>query len=102
MPPERLGAHGEVGPIQITPGPVTDLRRWKTLPGGWDKYAAANLTAGALYYVELMSQYGVPESEAAAAYNGGKHGTKSRAAQAYQANFDKKKSAFDALLDCIK
>ena len=111
------GPHGEIGPIQILPGPVGTLRNLNRLPNGWNSDLQANLLAGARYYAWILGlrNPAVPRSEAAAAYNGGtawrgsrKKGTLHRvykdkpAARAYQEAFNKHQEAFSRLDECMK
>src|SRR5271155_359566 len=62
------GPHGEIGPIQITPGAVSSLHSAGTLPANWNSNTVANLTAGGRYFASRI-QRGVPLARAAAAYN---------------------------------
>ncbi len=95
------GAHGEIGPIQIRRGVVNELTDAGILPANYNSNTTANLTAGALYYSRLLNHYGVPQNQAAAAYNGGPYGyANNKAAQAYQQAFNYRTSLYLALVIC--
>jgi len=98
----KAGPKGEQGPIQVRPGVAKELQGAKLIPKGtsWKTNLQANLNAGALYYARMSDHYNVPESQAAAAYNGGPYGAKY--AQGYQKAFDSLKKMFSALVNCMR
>lgn len=104
--PKEVGPRGEIGPGQVRPGAITDLRRWGVLPNGYDSDKTANLTAAALYFEGMSSHYNVPEKDAPSAYNGGEanyhKGTVSDDAQTYQDNFNQHKAAYTKLVNCVR
>jgi len=97
-----VGPHGEIGPIQITPGAVADLTTAGTLPTNYASNTTANLTAGGLYYSYLINHYQVPANQAAAAYNGGSGGYSKPGPQAYQQAFNQKQQLFQKLVNCLQ
>ena len=70
------------------------------LPSGWNSNLTANLTAGALYYARMMDHYNIPETQTAAAYNGGPYGYMN--AQGYQQVFNERESALSKLVNCVR
>ncbi len=98
------GPAGEIGPIQVRPGVVTELRGAGILPANWNLNLQANLTAGALYYDRMSSHYNIPETSAAAAYNGGPTAWKkgSQAGQPYQDAFNASQPGFRDLVNCMR
>ncbi len=98
------GPAGEIGPIQVRPGVVTELRGAGILPANWNSNLQANLTAGALYYDRMSSHYNIPETSAAAAYNGGPTAWKkgSQAGQPYQDAFNASQPGFRDLVNCMR
>jgi RHS repeat-associated protein len=96
------GPKGEIGPIQIRPGVVSELGKAGILPQNWNSNLQANLTAGALYYDRLTDHYGIPENQAAAAYNGGPYGYNGKRAQAYQSAFNASQPGFINLINCMR
>jgi soluble lytic murein transglycosylase-like protein len=95
------GPKGEIGPIQIRPGVITEEGKAGILPPNYNSNVTANLTAGALYYSRLMSHYGVPANQAAAAYNGGPYSYANKAAQNYQNSFNYRTDLYMALIICM-
>ncbi len=101
-----VGLAGEIGPIQIRPGAVSDLGGAGILPAQWNTDLTANLTAGALYYARLSDHHNIPAVNAAMAYNGGlgnyQRGTISQDARNYQRVFDIREAAFSQMVNCIR
>jgi soluble lytic murein transglycosylase-like protein len=97
---------GDIGPMQVTPSARKDLARLKELPQHYNTNLSANVLAGARYYAVVLNNYGVPEGEAAAAYNGGYGAWKNDELEPrhwdYQNNFDQKKVKFDDLVHCLR
>jgi hypothetical protein len=81
---------------------VSELRNAKVLPQNWNSSLQANLTTGALYYARLTDHYGVPDNQAAAAYNGGPYGYRNNKAQDYQSAFNASQPGFINLINCLK
>ena len=90
---------GEVGPIQIRPGVVSDLKAANSLPPGWDSDPVANLTAGALYFGKMLQRVG--ESRAAAAYNAGVRGERLGRGNPYQKAYNQAKSMANNIINCM-
>ncbi len=96
------GPAGEIGPIQVRPGVVKELKGAGILPPQWNSNLQANLTAGALYYDRMSSHYNIPETNAAAAYNGGPYGYRRNSAQGYQAAFNASQPGFRDFVNCMR
>ena len=107
------GANGEVGPAQIRPQTAQTVRNWGYSIAGWTRNLTANLTLGATYYAQLQERLqnpSIPNSEAAAAYNGGTRvqsdGTRRyqhvRDALSYQKVFNERRGQWNQFVNCMK
>jgi soluble lytic murein transglycosylase-like protein len=116
----QRGSQGEVGPMQIKPIVKDTLANWGILPANWNTDISANLEAGALYYHGITTRFNpsIPQSEAAAAYNGGtafgnkkNRGPRDKRrydwptvapdAYGYQEAFDDRKRDWQDFVDCM-
>lgn len=99
--PSTIGPAGEMGPAQVTPPIINELRSTGQLPAMWNISPTQNLTAGAKYFGRLISHYGFTPSNAAAAYNAGPTGARQGAGQDYQNAFNQHLGMAQNLVNCI-